>query len=121
MTYMEKGSKKRVIICICITDSLCCTVETITAQHCKSTILQQKLILKGGRVESGYRDRRIHRENTCAKEGRGGAMLLHIRGSPRIPRKSPDVRREAWTRFSLAALRKNTTDTLILGFWLQKL
>ena len=37
MTYMAKESKKRVAICICITDSLCCTAET---QHCKSTILQ---------------------------------------------------------------------------------
>lgn len=57
-------------------------------------------------MESRYRDRHTHRENTCAEEGRGGAMLLHIKGSPRIPRKSPDVRREAQTRFSLIALRK---------------
>ena len=28
MTYMGKESKKRVDICICITDSLCCTAET---------------------------------------------------------------------------------------------
>ena len=30
MTYMGKESKKSVDICICITDSLCCTPETNT-------------------------------------------------------------------------------------------
>ena len=30
MAYMGKGSKKRVDICICITDSVCCTLETNT-------------------------------------------------------------------------------------------
>ena len=31
MAYMGKESKKRMDICICITDSLCCTPETNTA------------------------------------------------------------------------------------------
>ena len=30
MTYMGKESKKEWIICICITDSLCCRAETNT-------------------------------------------------------------------------------------------
>ena len=30
MTYMRKESKKRVDICICVTDCLCCTEETNT-------------------------------------------------------------------------------------------
>ena len=30
MAYMGKDSRKRVNICICITDSLCCTPETNT-------------------------------------------------------------------------------------------
>ena len=30
MTYMGIESKKKVDICICITDSLCCTAETNT-------------------------------------------------------------------------------------------
>ena len=30
MTYMRKESKKRVDICICVTDCLCCTAETNT-------------------------------------------------------------------------------------------
>ena len=37
ITYMGNESK-RVDICLCTTDSLCCTVESGT--HCKSTILQ---------------------------------------------------------------------------------
>ena len=28
MTYVGKESKRRVCICICIADSLCCTAET---------------------------------------------------------------------------------------------
>ena len=30
MTYIGKESKKRVDVCICITDSLCCIAETNT-------------------------------------------------------------------------------------------
>ena len=30
MTHMGKESKKRIDICVCITDSLCCTAETNT-------------------------------------------------------------------------------------------
>ena len=30
MTYLEKESEKRVNVCIHITDSLCCTLETNT-------------------------------------------------------------------------------------------
>ena len=35
LTYRGKQSKERIHICICITDSFCCTAET---QYCKSTI-----------------------------------------------------------------------------------
>ena len=33
MAYMGKESKKRVDICICIMDSLCCTAETNTVNE----------------------------------------------------------------------------------------
>ena len=47
--YMGKESKKRVVVCVCVADSLCCTPET---QHCKSTILQLKKVLVCGKLDS---------------------------------------------------------------------
>ena len=51
MTYTGKESKKRVDICICITDSLCCTAEI-------NTTLQNnynKIKLKKKNMDSGAR------------------------------------------------------------------
>ena len=43
ITYNGKESEKIMDICICITESLCCTPET---QHCKPAIPQYKIKIK---------------------------------------------------------------------------
>ena len=48
MAYIEKESKNRVDTGMCITESLCCTPETIT--HYKTARIQKKILKKKIRV-----------------------------------------------------------------------
>ena len=59
---MGKESKKRVDICICITDSLCCTPETNTTLKINYTPIKRKkfVVIKGLLVKADSHYSKCH-------------------------------------------------------------
>ena len=64
MTYMGKESEKRVDLCICVTDSLCCTAETNTILYVNSNKNLKKVKRKPWCPTTHYKNpRRAHSQS----------------------------------------------------------